>query len=122
MSIAWVFPGQGSQKLGMADSLLELPGARARFDLASQILGRDLLKVCSVSEGFKEEIFNLNDTRNTQPAMFVVESLLVDDLKRQGRGAAMVAGRVFLVSFKLNSSSLETSLPLQILKRSLPRI
>ena len=92
MSIAWVFPGQGSQKLGMADSLLELPGSRERFDLASQILGRDLLKVCSGSEVSKEEIFNLNDTRNTQPAMFVVESLLVDDLKRQGREAAMVAG------------------------------
>ena len=93
MSIAWVFPGQGSQKLGMADSLLELPGARERFDLASQVLGRDLLKVCNGSEISKEEIFNLNDTRNTQPAMFVVESLLVDDLKRQGREeAAMVAG------------------------------
>ena len=92
MSIAWVFPGQGSQKLGMADSLIELPGARERFDLASQILGRDLFKVCSDSEVSKEEIFNLNDTRNTQPAMFVVESLLVDDLKRQGREAAMVAG------------------------------
>jgi len=92
MSIAWVFPGQGSQKLGMADSLLELPGAKERFDLASQILGRDLFKVCSGSEVSKEEIFNLNDTRNTQPAMFVVESILVDDLKRQGREAAMVAG------------------------------
>ncbi len=92
MSIAWVFPGQGSQKLGMADSLLELPGARERFDLASQILGRDLFKVCSASEVSQEEIFNLNDTRNTQPAMFVVESLLVDDLKRQGREAAMLAG------------------------------
>ena len=92
MSIAWVFPGQGSQKLGMADSLLELPGARERFDLASQILGRDLFKVCSGSEVSTEEIFNLNDTRNTQPAMFVVESLLVDDLKRQGREAAMVSG------------------------------
>ncbi len=92
MSIAWVFPGQGSQKLGMADSLLELPGARERFDLASQIIGRDLFKLCSGSEVSKEEIFDLNDTRNTQPAMFVVESLLVDDLKRQGREAAMVAG------------------------------
>ena len=42
--VALVFPGQGSQKLGMADSLLELPGARERFDFASQILERDLLK------------------------------------------------------------------------------
>ena len=39
MTIAWVFPGQGSQKLGMANSLLDLPGSRERFELASQILG-----------------------------------------------------------------------------------
>ena len=44
---AFFFPGQGSQKLGMANSLLELPGARDRFELASQILGRDLWKICS---------------------------------------------------------------------------
>ena len=92
MTIAWVFPGQGSQKLGMADSLLELPGARERFELASEIIGRDLLKICKGEEVPNKEIFDLNDTRNTQPAMFVVESLLSDDLKRQGRQASMIAG------------------------------
>ena len=92
MTIAWVFPGQGSQKLGMANSLMELPGSRERFELASQILGRDLWKICS-GEGIpKEEIYDLNDTRNTQPALFVVESLLVDDLKRQDREAQLIAG------------------------------
>ena len=39
-----------------------------------------------------EEIFDLNDTRNTQPALFVVESLLVDDLKRQERKTQIIAG------------------------------
>ena len=39
MTIAWVFPGQGSQKLGMANSLIDLPGARDRFELASEIQG-----------------------------------------------------------------------------------
>jgi len=92
MTIAWVFPGQGSQKLGMANSLLELPGSRDRFDLASQILGRDLWKICSGEDAPNEEIFNLNDTRNTQPALFVVESLLADDLKRQDRKAQIIAG------------------------------
>ena len=92
MSIAWVFPGQGSQKKGMANSLLELPGARERFELASQILGRDLWKVCRGEEIPNEEIFDLNDTRNTQPALFVVESLLVDDLKRQERKTQIIAG------------------------------
>ncbi len=92
MTIAWVFPGQGSQKLGMANSLLELPGAKDRFELASQIVGRDLWKICIGEEIPNEEIFDLNDTRNTQPALFVVESLLVDDLKRQERKAELIAG------------------------------
>ena len=92
MTIAWVFPGQGSQKLGMANSLQDLPGSRERFELASQILGRDLWKICSGEVAPNEEIYDLNDTRNTQPALFVVESLLVDDLKRQGRETDMIAG------------------------------
>jgi len=92
MTIAWVFPGQGSQKLGMANSLLDLPGSRKRFELASQILGRDLWKICSGDKIPKEDIYDLNDTRNTQPALFVVESLLVDDLKRQERQTQIIAG------------------------------
>ncbi len=92
MTIAWVFPGQGSQKLGMANSLLDLPGARDRFQLASEILGRDLWKICSGEGVPNEEIYDLNDTRNTQPALFVVESLLVDDLKRQERQTQLIAG------------------------------
>ena len=92
MSIAWVFPGQGSQKIGMANSLLDLPGSRERFELASQILGRDLWKICCGEDIPNEEICDLNDTRNTQPALFVVESLLVDDLKRQERETQVIAG------------------------------
>ena len=92
MSIAWVFPGQGSQKIGMANSLLDLPGSRERFALASQILGRDLWKICCGEDIPNEEICDLNDTRNTQPALFVVESLLVDDLKRQERETQIIAG------------------------------
>ena len=72
MTVAWVFPGQGSQKLGMANSLLDLPGAKERFDLAAQLLGRDLLKICSGEQEGDQGIFDINDTRNTQPAMFVV--------------------------------------------------
>ena len=90
MGIAWVFPGQGSQKLGMAAPMLDLPGARERFAAASELLGRDLLAICAgTAEG---ELSDLNDTRNTQPALFVVESLLVDGLKAQGRNANLVAG------------------------------
>ncbi|NCV92979.1 MAG: acyltransferase domain-containing protein, partial [Synechococcaceae bacterium WB7_3xG_012] len=90
MGNAWVFPGQGSQKVGMAAGVLELPGAKERFEAASTLLGRDLLAICNgEAEG---ELSDLGDTRNTQPALFVVESLLVDGLKAQGRSANLVAG------------------------------
>ncbi len=92
MSIAWVFPGQGSQKLGMAEPILSLPGAEERFALASQLLQRDLLAICRGSCQAGTELDDLNDTRNTQPALFVVESLLVDELRKQGRQASLIAG------------------------------
>ena len=92
MSIAWVFPGQGSQKAGMADPVLTLPGAQERFDLASELLGRDLLAICRGEVSGSADPSNLNDTRNTQPALFVVESLIVDELLRQSREPDLVAG------------------------------
>ena len=93
MGIAWVFPGQGSQKLGMATAVLDLPDASQRFALASELLGRDLLAICA-GEGLDAIAAptDLNDTRNTQPALFVIESLLVDGLRQQGRSADLVAG------------------------------
>lgn len=93
MGIAWVFPGQGSQKVGMAAGVLELDGARERFALASNLIGRDLLAICAgeaPDEGGAPT--DLNDTRNTQPALFVVESLLVDALRTRGRKPSLVAG------------------------------
>ena len=94
MAIAWVFPGQGSQKVGMADQVMTLSGANDRFALASDLLGRDLLAICrgEGQEQGDDPLQNLNDTRNTQPALFVVESLLVDNLLKQGREASVVAG------------------------------
>ena len=92
MAIAWVFPGQGSQKVGMADPVLSLPGAEERFALASQMMGRDLLAICQGEANDGDGPADLNDTRNTQPALFVVESLIVDELRRQGREPSLVAG------------------------------
>ncbi len=92
MGIAWVFPGQGSQKVGMADPVLSLSGALERFEIASKILGRDLLAICEGKNQGSSDLNDLNDTRNTQPALFVIQSLLVDDLKNQGRKPSLVAG------------------------------
>ena len=92
MSIAWVFPGQGSQKIGMADVVMSLPEAEDRFALASKLLQRDLLEICKGNSQDLGKLGDLNDTRNTQPAMFIIQSLLVDDLKNQGRRPSFVAG------------------------------
>jgi len=91
MGIAWVFPGQGSQKVGMAEPVLLLAGARERFEQASALLGRDLLAICSGTAG-GGDLSDLNDTRNTQPALFVIESLLAEALQAQGRVPHLVAG------------------------------
>ena len=61
MAIAWVFPGQGSQKLGMAEAVLPLPGAAERFAQASELLGRDLLAICAGTAS--GELTDLNDSR-----------------------------------------------------------
>jgi len=65
MSLAFVFPGQGSQSVGMyADLAANHSEARATFDEASAALGYDLWQV--VANGPGEE---LNKTHVTQPAM-----------------------------------------------------
>jgi [acyl-carrier-protein] S-malonyltransferase len=64
---ALLFPGQGSQYVGMGRDLVEAhPAARALFDEAGEILAEDLGRICF--EG-PEDL--LRQTRNTQPAIFV---------------------------------------------------
>jgi [acyl-carrier-protein] S-malonyltransferase len=64
MKLAFVFPGQGSQAVGMMDGFSAHPAVRATFDEASAALGEDLWKL--VAEGPDTE---LNRTVNTQPVM-----------------------------------------------------
>ena len=65
MSTAFIFPGQGSQSIGMMDTLAESnPVIQETFSEASDILGYDLWSV--VAEGPAEK---LNSTEITQPAM-----------------------------------------------------
>lgn len=65
MALAFVFPGQGSQAVGMLDALAQTyPQVRATFDEASAVLGYDLWQL--VTAGPEEK---LNQTEFTQPAM-----------------------------------------------------
>ena len=65
--IAWLFPGQGAQKVGMARDLCDaFPEAAAVFDEADEALGRSLSGV--VFEGPEDE---LRQTVNTQPGILV---------------------------------------------------
>jgi [acyl-carrier-protein] S-malonyltransferase len=67
VTTAYLFAGQGAQKVGMGrDLAAAFPAAKALFDRASAILGFDLLKVCI--EGPQEE---LNRTDRCQPALLV---------------------------------------------------
>ena len=65
MSLAFVFPGQGSQSVGMLAGLAQVePTVLHCFSEASDVLGFDLWQL--VQQGPEER---LNDTCNTQPAM-----------------------------------------------------
>lgn len=88
MKFALVFPGQGSQSLGMMAAYGDSTVVRATFDEASTALGRDLWQL--VSEGPAEA---LNQTVNTQPLMLTagmaVYRLWLD---KGGKAPSMVAG------------------------------
>ena len=74
---ALVFPGQGSQEVGMgADLVQAFPEAKSTFEEAEELLGASFCEVCFNSPGDA-----LNDTYNTQPALFVMGIALYRVLK-----------------------------------------
>ena len=86
MSKAFVFPGQGSQYVGMGKDLCEkFPEAKRLFDEADALLGVSLSSICF--NGPEEE---LKQTKNTQPAIFLHCVAVWNQLKPTD--AAMVAG------------------------------
>jgi [acyl-carrier-protein] S-malonyltransferase len=83
---AWVFPGQGSQAIGMGADLYNLPAAQSKFEQAAQILGWSVPEICQ----------NLDDkvsrTLYTQPCLYVIESILADLMRERGEQPSLVAG------------------------------
>lgn len=78
MTRAFIFPGQGSQFVGMGKDLAEAyPTARHAFEEVNDTLGRDLTKV--MFEGPEDD---LNLTENTQPALMAVSVAMIHVIAR----------------------------------------
>ena len=86
--IVFLYPGQGSQKVGMGKDLLEqYPPAKKIFEEANDILGFNLSKICL--EGPEKE---LTRTTNLQPALLTVSWILTKLLKEKEVIPQAVAG------------------------------
>ncbi len=86
--IAWVFPGQGAQFVGMGKELYkEFPQARSVFDSADRVLKRSLSEI--MFQGPGEE---LTLTYNAQPALLTVEVACTRILQANGLQPDVVAG------------------------------
>ena len=82
---AWVFPGQGSQQVGMGADLLELSAVKDKFEQAEEILGWSVPEICQSEEQVSRTLY-------TQPSLYVVESILADLLRERGQRPDLVAG------------------------------
>lgn len=88
MKMAMIFPGQGSQHVGMGKDLYENFGyVRELFDQSNEILGFDLKKMC-----FEGPEDSLKMTSHTQPAILTVSTACWMVLREQGVTPAAVAG------------------------------
>jgi [acyl-carrier-protein] S-malonyltransferase len=86
MKTAWVFPGQGSQAVGMGVDLATNSIGKNHFEQAENILGWSVLDKCQGEET------ELSMTLYTQPCLYVVESILSDLLKEKEQSLDLVAG------------------------------
>ena len=95
MTPAFLFPGQGSQEVGMGADLYEQrPEARARFEAADKFLGHALTDLMFGRHAESDEAAEeaLKQTEVTQPALYVHSCAAMAVLDAAGHAPAMVAG------------------------------
>lgn len=86
--IAFIFPGQGSQYVGMgADFYKAFPQSKRVFEKANDSLNMDLKKICF--EGREEELIR---TENTQPAILATSIAMMKALEKEGIDCEYTAG------------------------------
>jgi len=85
--IAFIYPGQGSQTVGMGESFLEDDKSRQFFESADQVMEMSLSKL--MLEGPQEE---LTLTYHAQPALLTVSSMITERLMRAGIRPDYTAG------------------------------
>lgn len=85
---AFVFPGQGSQRVGMGNEIFKNHAVGARiFQEASDVLQYDMAKLC-----FEDPNNQLNETEFTQSAILTVSIAALRVIEEEGRRAVIVAG------------------------------
>lgn len=92
-SVAFLFPGQGSQAVGMLSQSKDLPSVQKMLETANKILGYDILKLCLEGKILSLLVLHdffvlgpksaLDDTVKCQPAMFVASLAAVEKLKEE---------------------------------------
>ena len=88
MKIAFIFPGQGSQYIGMGKELVEnFPLAAEIMEKANEILELDLAGLC-----FNGPAEELNLTENTQPAIYTISYMVTRLLNEEGIYPLLAAG------------------------------
>jgi len=86
--IAFLFPGQGSQKVGMgSDFYNEYSFVRELFDMAEETVKLNLSRLC-----FQGPMESLTETVNLQPALTVVNLAVLDAVVQAGVQAQVTAG------------------------------